>query len=194
MNIQNIALKAKNTIVNNTVGRVITTAHRKGDLSATSDSFVIRGISKNGKEGVPKGMEHRYQDVLAIMEKTDKEFKKLIPNIFPKKFYRGTMGNNNECAQILRKAKIGDVVVPDNGYSFITKSKDTALGYATRCDGKGDETIVFMEILLPSGSKISKNPFHLREAVMPRCAKYEVAGKKEENGILRVILRYLPEK
>ena len=49
MNIQNIALKAKNTIINNTVGRVITTAHRKGDLSATSDSFVIRGISKNGK-------------------------------------------------------------------------------------------------------------------------------------------------
>ena len=104
------------------------------------------------------------------------------------------MGDNNDVAQILRKSKIGDVVVPDNGYSFITKSKDTALGYATRCDGKGDETSVFMEILLPSGSKISKNPFHLREAVMPRCAKYEVAGKKEENGILRVILRYLPEK
>ena len=194
MNIQNIALKANNTIVNSTVGRVITTAHRKGDLSATSDSFVIRGISKNGKEGVPKGMEHRYQDVLAIIEKTDKEFKKLIPNIFPKKFYRGTMGDNNECAQILRKAKIGDVVVPDNGYSFITKSKDTALGYATRCDGKGDETSVFMEILLPSGSKISKNPVHFREAVMPKCAKDEGAGKKEENGILRVILRYLPEK
>ena len=73
------------------------------------------------------------------------------------------------------------------GYSFITKSKDTALGYATRCDGKGDETSVFMEILLPSGSKISKNPFHLREAVMPRCAKYEVAGKKEENGMYSII-------
>lgn len=192
-----VASKIKNTDwqkIRHSLNPIATNSHLEGAFSSTGDSLLIRKISKLEQEGNFDKIKSISSKLYERMLKMDEEFKKLPPVIFAQKYYRGIMGKNNEGVQILQKANQGDIVMPDRGYAFITKSKDVADSYARYLDNSAGGENVFMEIKIPRGAKISRNPFHLREAVMPRNAKFEVLDKQEQEGLTKVILKYIPSK
>lgn len=192
-----IASKIKNTDwqkIRHSLNPIATNSHLEGAFSSTGDSLLIRKISKLEQEGNFDKIKSISSKLYERMLKMDEEFKKLPPVIFAQKYYRGIMGENNEGVKILQKANQGDIVMPDSGYAFITKSKDVADSYARYLDNSAGGENVFMEIKIPRGAKISRNPFHLREAVMPRNAKFEVLDKQEQEGLTKVILKYIPSK
>lgn len=192
-----VASKIKNTDwqkIKHSLNPIATNSHLEGAFSSTGDSLLIRKISKLEQEGNFDKIKSISSKLYERMLKMDEEFKKLPPVIFAQKYYRGIMGKNNEGVQILQKANQGDIVMPDSGYAFITKSKDVADSYARYLDNSAGGENVFMEIKIPRGAKISRNPFHLREAVMPRNAKFEVLDKQEQEGLTKVILKYIPSK
>ena len=192
-----VASKIKNTDwqkIRHSLNPIATNSHLEGAFSSTGDSLLIRKISKLEQEGNFDKIKSISSKLYERMLKMDEEFKKLPPVIFAQKYYRGIMGENNEGVKILQKANQGDIVMPDSGYAFITKSKDVADSYARYLDNSAGGENVFMEIKIPRGAKISRNPFHLREAVMPRNAKFEVLDKQEQEGLPKVILKYIPSK
>lgn len=192
-----VASKIKNTDwqkIRHSLNPIATNSHLEGAFSSTGDSLLIRKISKLEQEGNFDKIKSISSKLYERMLKMDEEFKKLPPVIFAQKYYRGIMGENNEGVKILQKANQGDIVMPDRGYAFITKSKDVADSYARYLDNSAGGENVFMEIKIPRGAKISRNPFHLREAVMPRNAKFEVLDKQEQEGLTKVILKYIPSK
>lgn len=192
-----IASKIKNTDwqkIRHSLNPIATNSHLEGAFSSTGDSLLIRKISKLEQEGNFDKIKSISSKLYERMLKMDEEFKKLPPVIFAQKYYRGIMGENNEGVKILQKANQGDIVMPDRGYAFITKSKDVADSYARYLDNSAGGENVFMEIKIPRGAKISRNPFHLREAVMPRNAKFKVLDKQEQEGLTKVILKYIPSK
>ena len=192
-----VASKIKNTDwqkIKHSLNPIATNSHLEGAFSSTGDSLLIRKISKLEQEGNFDKIKSISSKLYERMLKMDEEFKKLPPVIFAQKYYRGIMGKNNEGVQILQKANQGDIVMPDSGYAFITKSKDVADSYARYLDNSAGGENVFMEIKIPRGARISRNPFHLREAVMPRNAKFEVLDKQEQEGLTKVILKYIPSK
>ena len=192
-----VASKIKNTDwqkIRHSLNPIATNSHLEGAFSSTGDSLLIRKISKLEQEGNFDKIKSISSKLYERMLKMDEEFKKLPPVIFAQKYYRGIMGENNEGVKILQKANQGDIVMPDRGYAFITKSKDIADSYARYLDNSAGGENVFMEIKIPRGAKISRNPFHLREAVMPRNAKFEVLDKQEQEGLTKVILKYIPSK
>lgn len=192
-----VASKIKNTDwqkIKHSLNPIATNSHLEGAFSSTGDSLLIRKISKLEQEGNFDKIKSISSKLYERMLKMDEEFKKLPPVIFAQKYYRGIMGENNEGVKILQKANQGDIVMPDRGYAFITKSKDVADSYARYLDNSAGGENVFMEIKIPRGAKISRNPFHLREAVMPRNAKFEVLDKQEQEGLTKVILKYIPSK
>lgn len=192
-----VASKIKNTDwqkIRHSLNPIATNSHLEGAFSSTGDSLLIRKISKLEQEGNFDKIKSISSKLCERMLKMDEEFKKLPPVIFAQKYYRGIMGENNEGVKILQKANQGDIVMPDRGYAFITKSKDVADSYARYLDNSAGGENVFMEIKIPRGAKISRNPFHLREAVMPRNAKFEVLDKQEQEGLTKVILKYIPSK
>ena len=192
-----VASKIKNTDwqkIRHSLNPIATNSHLEGAFSSTGDSLLIRKISKLEQEGNFDKIKSISSKLYEKMLKMDEEFKKLPPVLFARKYYRGIMGKNNEGVQILQKANQGDIVMPDRGYAFITKSKDVAEGYARYLDNSAGGENVFMEIKIPRGARISRNPFHLREAVMPRNAKFEVLDKQEKDGLTKVKLKYIPSK
>ena len=192
-----VASKIKNTDwqkIRHSLNPIATNSHLEGAFSSTGDSLLIRKISKLEQEGNFDKIKSISSKLYERMLKMDEEFKKLPPVIFAQKYYRGIMGENNEGVKILQKANQGDIVMPDSGYAFITKSKDVADSYARYLDNSAGGENVFMEIKIPRGARISRNPFHLREAVMPRNAKFEVLDKQEQEGLTKVILKYIPSK
>ena len=192
-----VASKIKNTDwqkIKHSLNPIATNSHLEGAFSSTGDSLLIRKISKLEQEGNFDKIKSISSKLYERMLKMDEEFKKLPPVIFAQKYYRGIMGENNEGVKILQKANQGDIVMPDSGYAFITKSKDVADSYARYLDNSAGGENVFMEIKIPRGARISRNPFHLREAVMPRNAKFEVLDKQEQEGLTKVILKYIPSK
>ena len=192
-----VASKIKNTDwqkIRHSLNPIATNSHLEGAFSSTGDSLLIRKISKLEQEGNFDKIKSISSKLYERMLKMDEEFKKLPPVIFAQKYYRGIMGENNEGVKILQKANQGDIVMPDRGYAFITKSKDVADSYARYLDNSAGGENVFMEIKIPRGARISRNPFHLREAVMPRNTKFEVLDKQEQEGLTKVILKYIPSK
>ena len=90
-------------------------------------------------------------------------------------------------------AKVGDIIVPDEGYSYTAFDKNVwgSYGYS---EGNG----FLYEIRVPKGAKISRNFEHAcngGEAVFPRGAQYKILNKNvAENGNTYIVMEYiLPE-
>ncbi len=170
--------------------------HRENDLCA-GVNLRFRYLSKAEKEGnLAKVLEENpaWSKVIEMMNKADEEFKKLPKSIFKQTFYRGmisTPDNVEDGVKTIRNAKIGDIINPDFGYAYVSAKKSVAEDYAffDRPEWQGNK--VFMKIIAPKGSQLSRKPTHLNEAVFPRNSQYKVIDKNEENGIVRVVLKYI---
>ena len=106
----------------------------------------------------------------------------------------------NKDFQIIDSSKIGDIITPDQAYSYTAFHRSLAEHWggegARGFDTNGNlcRTIMY-EIHLPKGSRVSRNFEHGGEVVMPRGAQYKIKDKKEhEDGCIEVILEYLLPK
>ncbi len=146
--------------------------------------------------------EFGYREIRTILSKivkTDAEFEKLPPLEHEQVVYRGRAYNRirkncNGDFKIVENAKVGDVIVPDEGYSYTGFDSSVLNGYGSSSNG------ILYEIRLPKGAKVSRNSehwiAHKGEAVMPRGAKYKVLYKNvDKNGLTNIVMEYiLPTK
>lgn len=138
------------------------------------------------------------------MAEIDKEFEQLPPLEKDCIVYRGRAENPiikrcNKDFEIMEKAKVGDVIIPDTGYSYTAFHYDVANnwcqgGRMTDMDNNPLRTIMY-KIRLPKGAKVSRNLEHRGEVVMPRSAQYKILDKKVgANGDIEAILEYILPK
>ena len=151
------------------------------------------------------GTDEEKQEVIAYIDKLQKRiddidasFKKVIPSLFPKTYYRGIVdSSSNRALDVIKEAKVGDVIKPDLGYPFMASKLEYAEGYSQYTDGSSDpDTCAVMIIKTPAGTPISRDiSFNLfsgdSNAVLARGANFEVLDKKIENNKTYITLQYL---
>lgn len=128
----------------------------------------------------------------------DASFKKVIPSLFPKTYYRGIVdSSSNRALEVIKEAKVGDIIKPDLGYPFMASKLEYAEDYSSYTDGSSEpETCAVMIIKTPSGTPISRDisfntVFGDKNAVLARGANFEVLDKKIENNRTYITLQYL---
>lgn len=139
-----------------------------------------------------------------VTAKIDEAFKNLPPLEKDCIVYRGRAENPislckefNKDFEIIDKAKVGDIIVPDTAYSYCAFKKSLANcwgGTGARCFAAPGESnrIMMMTIRLPKGAKVSRNLEHGGEVVMPRGAQYRIVSKNiKENGDIDILLEYV---
>ena len=139
-----------------------------------------------------------------LVKKLDKEFEQLPPLEHDCIVYKGVsehldsfIKNYNKPFELMEKAKVGDIVIPDPAYTYTAFERSTAEqwgGEGGRHIGKNGEEyrIMMYEIHIPKGAKVSRNWEHRGEVLMPRNAQYKVKGKKVlNNGDIEVVLEYI---
>ena len=175
----------------------------------------INGYNCNIREAVKarangfKGLdEEEVKDILAAEKyaaKIDKEFAKLPPLEKDCIVYRGRAENPviksfNKDFEIMDNSKVGDVIVPDTGYSYTAFERSMAENWGGEGargfneDGSLTRNIMY-EIHLSKGAKVSRNGEHGGEVVMPRGAQYIIKDKKvDKEGCMEVVLEYILPK
>ena len=190
------------------------------DFHATSSQIYIRDYLEMVEQGMddiaiinnmfpttsnlPESKLEPYKEFIDKLKeqikKTDESFKKIIPMMFPKTYYRGVCSSkDNRCIKTVSNAQKGDIIKPDLGYPFATSKKSYAIDYATDTQGgKSPEKSILMEIKTPAGVRLarhiaysSKNPFAEQNVVFPRGVSYEVLDKQEKDGFTYIKLKYL---
>ena len=159
----------------------------------------------NGSNGM-RAIDRDEQEFLKkLIKDIDDEFLILEPLEKDCIVYRGRAEHSlfpslNKDFQIIDSSKIGDIITPDQAYSYTAFHRslaehwggEGARGFDT--NGNLGRTIMY-EIHLPKGSRVSRNFEHGGEVVMPRGAQYKIKDKKEhKDGCIEVILEYLLPK
>lgn len=136
------------------------------------------------------------------IQKIDRSFDYIIPTLIPMTYYRGILGNikTNRGLQIVRDAKVGDVITPDVGYPMASLERGTAeaySGYETK--NSTPEQNVVMIIKAPVGTQVSReyslcNGFDEASSlyvIFRRNAQFKVLKKEVQNGKTCITLEYL---
>ena len=125
----------------------------------------------------------------AEMKRIDKALQALPPLEKDCVFYRG-IGERFIPDSIIN-GKVGDIVVPDNGYAYTAFNRELA-------DRFGGHQYI---IRTPKGAKVSRNMEHGGEAVFPRNAEYRIISKTKTpandiypDGQWRIELEYILPK
>ena len=132
---------------------------------------------------------------LPKMLKIDKEFAKLPPLdkeciVWRGRFEHPVIERFNQDFKIIDNAKIGDVIIPDTGYSYTGFTKELASHWSSSCGGR---TMMF-KIKLPKDAKVSRNLEHGGEVVIPRNAEYRLLSKTTNGDHTEVELEYILPK
>lgn len=157
---------------------------------------IIKGIKKNSLSDTD---EYYLKSCLKEMHETDKEFLKLIPTEKDIIGYRGRTTHPiiprfNEDFEIISKAKVGDIIVPDEAYSYLGIHRGLAENWCCRNNRDNLPTIMYI-VRIPKGAKVSRNLEHGGEIVMPRGAQYKVISKEVQGNHTEITLEYiLPQK
>lgn len=136
------------------------------------------------------------KNILNSMKKVDEKFAELIPLEKECIVWRGrsehdTIERWNRDFKIIDDAKVGDIIVPDTGYSYTGFKRELAEHWA---DFIGKRSMMY-KIILPKGAKVSRNSEHGGEVVMPRNAQYRLVSKTTYGKRTEVVMEYiLPEK
>lgn len=136
--------------------------------------------------------------VQEYVDKHDSNFKKVIPLMIPKTYYRGVRASEDELSfRVLSKAQVGDIIQPDMGYAFLTSNKSYAQDYAFNPALQSSPKNSFVMIIkAPVGTPISRDFAFDRSiinsnVVLARGANFEVLDKEVKNGITYITLKYL---
>lgn len=157
---------------------------------------LIKGINTNSLSDTDKFyLKHGLRE----MYKTDKAFSKLIPTEKDIIGYRGRTEHPfiprfNEDFEVINKAKVGDIIVPDEAYGYLGTKRGLADNWCCRNNSENLQTIMYT-IRIPKGAKVSRNLEHGGEIVMQRGAKYKIISKEVHGKHTEITLEYiLPEK
>ncbi len=151
-------------------------------------NHLIRGVGKlkKGNVGIGK-MEGGYIAVCV-----DNEFARLAPLEKDCIGYRGVQRGisewRDEPYRIVANAKVGDIIIPDQGCGYAAHIIDLA----EECVGKGG---MLYTIRIPKGARVSRNMEHGGEILMPRGAEYRLISKQlRPDGKMDVTLEYILPK
>ena len=134
----------------------------------------------------------------SLKDKLNAEFKKLFPTLFPKTRYRGCNIPDDIYEKIL-SARIGDVIVPDEGFAYYAKDKNFAKFFA-----KGKNPVL-ITCKIPFWSKVSRMIMpvidiqskdfsfpKIGEVMVHAGSKYKLLSKNiDKNGVLNLCLKLL---
>ncbi len=151
----------------------------------------IRPTIKNIETG--RVLKQHHLLTLQDIQLCDEAFNKLPPLASDCVVYRARRlgGRADVDFDIVKNADVGDVIVPDKGYSYTGFTRSIAEHWAPYDRSKGMMYI----IRLPKGCKVSRNLEHDGEVVMPRGAEYRVISKHTNyDGTLEVTMEYIPPK
>lgn len=162
------------------------------------DNFIIRSTIKDIRLNSLTEREKLYLDLtLPEIYRTDKAFSKLIPLEKDVIGYRGRtvhpfISRFNEDFEIVKRAKVGDIIIPDEAYSYWGFEEGLARNWAPyRCE---NPTIMY-KALIPKGARVSRNLEHGGEIVTPRGTPYRVVSKEVKGNHTDITMEYLlPEK
>lgn len=158
----------------------------------------------NGSNG-SRPIDRDEQEFLKkLIKDIDDEFMCLEPLEKDCIVYRGRTENTlfsslNKDFDVVNSANVGDVIVPDKGYSYTAFHRSLAecwggVNKSIKADGSCVKTIMY-EIRLPKGARVSRNLEHGGEVVMPRGAQYKMIDKKvNDDGCIEVVLEYILPK
>ncbi len=134
----------------------------------------------------------------AKIKETDESFKKTIPSLFPKTYYRGIVeSDDNRAIKIINESQIGDIIKPDLGYPFLASKMSYAESYSRYVNGQSSpKNCIVMIIKTPSGTPISRDiSFNSilgdKNVVLARGANYKVLNKEIKNNRTYITLEYL---
>lgn len=124
--------------------------------------------------------------------RVDNEFARLTPLEKDCISYRGVQRGASEWRdepyRIVSNAKVGDIIIPDQGCGYAAHKIDLAEG----CVGKGG---MLYTIRIPKGARVSRNMEHGGEILMPRGAEYRLISKQlRPDGKMDVTLEYILPK
>ncbi len=166
------------------------------DEEITAKMFPQSYVSDNPEE------KQAVIDYVGKLHKTiddiDASFKKVMPSLLPKTYYRGVVdSSSNRALKTINEAKVGDVIKPDLGYPFMASKLEYAESYSQFTDGSSNpENCAVMIIKTPAGTPISRDiSFNLfttdSNAVLARGANFKVLDKEIKNNKTYITLQYL---
>lgn len=134
----------------------------------------------------------RRAEIFEDLKELDAKFEELPPLEQEYTFYRGRAESLitqwDTDFDIIEKANIGDVVVPDTAYSYTAFKRDIARTWG---GAYSERRSMMYEIHTPKGAKISCTSEHSGEALFPRSAQYKLLSKTKADGTLNVVLEYI---
>lgn len=173
--------------------RIISELSKKG----ASKNEIIERVSGKKISEIPAQELQQWQSWLdknvSQINQKDKSFERVIPSLFPQKYYRGIHNSDTQ----IQNLKQGDIYT-DYGYSWFTPKKGCAKDFSQGNNGTIIETVI------PAGAKISRditatledgisgiNPLTSMNIVTPRNIRYEVMKKEMKDNRMFVKLKYL---
>lgn len=132
------------------------------------------------------------------IEKLDASFEDIIPSMKAATYYRGIFNpSDNKVIDIVKNAKVGDIIQPDSGYPFLSPDYKEAEVFSKSITGfSSPDTSVLMKINVPKGVPIArdlgfKTTLFGHNIVLPRGVRYRVLDNKIENNKNYITLEYL---
>lgn len=133
------------------------------------------------------------------IDKIDSSFEELVPTLKKAKYYGGIYSSNGDKRiDVIKNAKAGDVIQPDDGYTSLHVDGLVAELEDARSidDHYSPDTSVVMQVVLPRGVHISrdlKNKPDLfeTEILLPRGARYKVLENKVQLDKNYIKLEYI---
>lgn len=150
--------------------------------TVVSEHGAVNGFNHRVRDFVEGGMKDasEIEYLKPTIEKIDREFANLPPLEKDCVFYRGL--SDKYIPQIIN-GKVGDVVVPDEGYAYGAFHREVA----NRFNGG-----TLLVIRTPKGAKVSRCSAHGGEALYPRGAEYKILSKnKDPKGTNIIELEYI---
>ena len=162
------------------------------------DEIVKVWAGENSSEAQIKEFSSFVKRLQEKIDKLDASFEEVIPSVKDNIYYRGIFDpNSNKAIDVVRNAKVGDIIQPDDGYPFLSTDYLEAQTFAKSIEGnKSPESSVLMKVKVPKGVKVSRdlNPklsLFETNVVLPRGIRYKVLENKIQNNQNYIVLEYL---
>ncbi len=171
--------------------------HAKGMVA--SRLGLIRALYKDGKVNYPvDAPKDLMEKTVNYVNKLDLQIQSLPPLKEDLILYRGLIdspfGDTNKFFRHFVNAKVGDIIIPDEAYTFLALKKSVAQRYGSSAvfNPETGNNSIFCTVKVHKGSKISFTNRYDGEGLLPRRAQYKVLEKMtDNNGNIDISLEYI---
>ena len=164
-----------------------------------SDEEIVKHLAKDEKPSSIEEMTQFIDKLKKKIEVIDASFEEIIPSIKDGVYYRGIYDSSGQknVLDIVKNAKVGDMIIPDNGYPFFTTDYLYAEEFTSSINGHhSPDSSVLMKVKIPKGVRISrdlsyKDNLFDSSIVLPRGARYKVLENKVQHDKNYITLEYI---